>query len=180
MIEGAGGAALAWRRLSAYLLDWLVFLVYVALLLAAARLLLPAFGIDLFRWRPNPVSGQLLGLSTLTIPVLLYFAGFEASRWQATPGKRLMHLRVAANGSRASLPRTLARAGIKLLPWEISHTILWRIPGWLEGRGQPSTLQLLGFGCVGAVCLFYVASLFVGSGRTAYDRLTGTRVVSVE
>lgn len=38
------------------------------------------------------------------------------------------------------------RAGIKLLPWEINHTILWRVPGWLEGRGRPSTFQMIGFG----------------------------------
>lgn len=87
--------AVPWRRIVAYLFDWLVLLFYIALLLIVVLLILPACGIDPFAIRLHPLQGQLLGLSTVTLPVLLYFAAFEASRWQATPGKRLMHLSVA-------------------------------------------------------------------------------------
>jgi hypothetical protein len=99
----------------------LVLLLYIALLLTAVLLILRGCGIDPLALRLHPLQGQLLGLSTVTVPVLLYFAVFEAS---------------------------------------------------------PSTFQMIAFGCVAAVCVFYVASLFVGSGRTAYDQLS--HVISTE
>ena len=49
----------------------------------------------------------------------IYFIGFEASRWQATPGKRLLGLRVeTVEGARLSVGRALlrlARVGNKLV-----------------------------------------------------------------
>lgn len=48
----------------------------------------------------------------------LYSAGFESSVWQATPGKRLMGLRVVdVSGQRLSLPRATARFLVKSFTW---------------------------------------------------------------
>ena len=65
-------------------------------------------------------------LVTITLLVLLgYYAGFECSRLQATPGKLLLGLRVAGvNGQRLSYRRTSARNLGKLLFFPCSPLFL--------------------------------------------------------
>ena len=56
-----------------------------------------------------------LGAVALAAP---YWIGFEASRWQATPGKRAMGLRVTGpDGARASLGRVAGRFAAGGLSW---------------------------------------------------------------
>jgi uncharacterized RDD family membrane protein YckC len=67
----------------------------------------------------------LFGLSAL------YFAGFEASRWQATPGKRALRLRVrASDGGEAGLARALGRHLAGAISWlllNLGHAfVAWR------------------------------------------------------
>ena len=46
----------------------------------------------------------------------LYYTLFEASKWQATPGKLALRLRVTdANGQRLSIGRSAARNAVRLL-----------------------------------------------------------------
>jgi uncharacterized RDD family membrane protein YckC len=125
----------------------------------------------------EPWLAHLIGFMTLTLPVLLYFALFEASPWRATPGKRLLSLEVATlRGERASLPKTLPRAAGKFAPWELSHSVLHRIEGWPLDPVPLSAAQYGVFMLVFALCLWYLASLFLG--RTPYDRLAGTQVTA--
>lgn len=77
----------------------------------------------------------------------LWFVGFEASRWQATPGKRLAGLRVvAADGSRPGLARVAAR-------------FVGGVPSWL----------LLHLG--------HALASWTRERRALHDLLAGTRVV---
>lgn len=57
----------------------------------------------------------LLAFAALALP---YYAGFEASRWQATPGKRLLGVRtVDADGARLPLHRAAWRHLAGALSW---------------------------------------------------------------
>ena len=57
-------------------------------------------------------------LIVLLLLALAYHAGFEQSRWQATPGKRLLALVVTdCDGAAPSWPRSLLRNGAGLLSW---------------------------------------------------------------
>ena len=58
-------------------------------------------------------------LSSVVVLAALYFVGFEASPWQATPGKHALHLRVVAAGddARAPLPRVAVRHVAGALSW---------------------------------------------------------------
>jgi uncharacterized RDD family membrane protein YckC len=64
----------------------------------------------------------------------LYFVGFEASAWAATPGKRLLGLRVAGlDGRRAALRRVLLRFVAGALSW-LTLNIGHALAGWRADR----------------------------------------------
>lgn len=111
-----------WLRFVASIADGVVFgLVYLllfALLTAAERASMARMVFD-------PAGNDALTVTNLwstahtVLPwlvVWLYFAGLEASRLQATPGKRLLGLRVTdLAGRRASIIRTSFRNAFKPL-----------------------------------------------------------------
>jgi uncharacterized RDD family membrane protein YckC len=62
----------------------------------------------------------LLAMPLLWFVVLgaIYWLSFEASRWQATPGKRVLHLRVTGlAGEKPRLPSVMLRHGAGTLSW---------------------------------------------------------------
>lgn len=65
----------------------------------------------------------------------LYFIGFEASRWQATPGKRLLGLQVQSeHGGRLGLAQTALRFFAGSLSW-LSLNLGHALAGWRkDGR----------------------------------------------
>lgn len=111
----AGSPASPWRRLGAYLVDSLLLAVPTNLLFqlvlgrtmpADVDFTAPAETIEVL-W---PFSALAFGLE------ILYFAGMEASGWQATIGKHLLDAQVTDDaGGRLSFPRALARNAGKLL-----------------------------------------------------------------
>lgn len=133
--------AAVWRRIAAFMCDYVVIAVYLVLL-SVGFALLPR---ELVEWLfATPTSGQAVAFVTLTLPVVLYFSGFEASRWGATPGKRMLGLRVTrSDGRRLSVMASLLRSGIKFLPWELAHTAIWRIEGWPQSPEPPTGWPLL-------------------------------------
>lgn len=181
--EQAAPVALApaglWPRVKAFGVDYLFIAAYLIVLTGAVwglrltplrRLLAKLYG--------APSTAQLTDSLLFDIPVMLYFALFESSAWQATPGKRRIGLRVVTErGQRVSLPRALGRVILKFLPWEIAHTSIWRTPGWPQ-HAQPTTLNLVGYLAVYALLGVYIVTLLTsGARQTLYDQLTQTRVV---
>jgi uncharacterized RDD family membrane protein YckC len=160
------------RRVSAWLIDYFLLAIYMGILLfvvfvvTGGRLEIPGVA--------TPGARQLLGAATLTIPVLLYFALFEASSRQGTIGKQATRLRVVGRDhERIGLSRSLVRSALKFTPWEIAHTAIHRIPmsgdiPWPVWAGLVVSMLL---------ALVYLAALFTGHGRTLYDVVAGTRVV---
>ncbi|OGT60831.1 MAG: hypothetical protein A3E01_19830 [Gammaproteobacteria bacterium RIFCSPHIGHO2_12_FULL_63_22] len=62
----------------------------------------------------------------------LYFIGFEASRWQATPGKRLLGVQVQSeHGGRLGLARTALRFFAGSLSW-LSLNLGHALAGWRQ------------------------------------------------
>lgn len=122
------------------------------------------------------VLAQVVVAALLTVPVTVALAGWE-SRRGATPGKRLLGLRVStAAGERPGFGRALARSTLKVaLPWELAHTAVWNMAAWPGGGGTGLDIGLLvaAYALVGA----WLYSLIARPGRTYYDRLAGTNVV---
>ena len=169
-------AASPLRRIAAYFVDYFVFIVPLLGLLSLSAWVLRSFDISLFSntvWLNHGIV-----ILTLTVPVVLYFALSEASRFQATVGKRLMRLSVVdATGQRARLNQTVLRAVVKFLPWEFFHTILWHWEGWPSNPAPPTDFQIVAMTAGWLVMGWFVVSLFVGSRRTPYDWAAGTGVV---
>lgn len=155
---------LAWRRLTAWLIDWLWILILPALLVPIGFLLRNA---GLPSWLLN--LGAFL---VLIVPVTVWLAWRESSSRQATPGKRVRGLRVVRDGERASFRRALLRNALKVaLPWELGHTVAYGFASGSEGAWL-IVLTVLTY----VVLFAWAGSLF--RPRTLYDVLSGTQVVS--
>ena len=169
-------AASAWRRIAAYFVDYFVFIVPLLAVLGLCGWALWSFGIT--PSLDNPLVSQGLVILVLTQPVVMYFALSESFRWQATVGKRLLKVVVVdTSGGRATFKQTAIRAIVKFLPWEYFHTIYWHWEGFPMNPAPPTTFQIVAMAFGWLVIGWFIISLFVGSGRTPYDRAAETIVV---
>lgn len=106
-------------RLAAYTIDSLVMMSPAI----AVMLLAPPVA----EWTAE--SGLQVQLAS-TMLAVLYFAGFHASPWQATPGKRMLGLKVIhRDGSRLTITRALARSLAKLLSYPF-FCLGFAMAGW--------------------------------------------------
>ncbi|MCM8558439.1 RDD family protein [Sphingomicrobium sediminis] len=155
------------RRLAAFGFDYLLiacWAVFVGLVSVATGL---HENLDMSSWAGR-AGAHLVGFLSLTLPVIAYFALTEGGPKRASLGKRALKLQVEGN-------RTWLRNIVKFLPWEIAHAAIW----WQDAQPfvdpMPPTNMAVSVAAM-LIGLAYVASLFVGDGRTPYDRLAGTRV----
>lgn len=166
------------RRIAAFALDELVVGLWIGALTLAAALARAA------GWLGDPAppagiaakaAGHAASLLALTLPVLLYLSLLEARRG-ATLGKRALGLEVVGTDDRPlSTRRALLRNAVKLAPWEFSHLAIWYVPGrpFLD---PPPAWSLAAWLLSLAAAAVYLAALFVGEGRTPYDRVARSRV----
>lgn len=164
-----------WDRAAAFVLDYVIIVTYLAALTLIGWLLNSWFGINesLFSDR---VRAQLTGFLLVTLPVTLYFAVGESSDRQATWGKTKLGLKVTGDhGERVGFWRALARTGLKFVPWELSHTLVWTsafskegIPVWVN-YGFILVYGLIGLNLAGLV--------FSKKHQTIYDLLAKTYVI---
>ncbi|MBN2872531.1 MAG: RDD family protein [Halothiobacillaceae bacterium] len=104
--DGYGGF---WKRLLAYLVDWFILMVIVVVVAMLGAVLLFAGGVPEAWAAP---FGNLVGL----IGGWLYYAFLESSAWQATPGKRLLGMKVVdRQGERIGFWRATGRHFAKIL-----------------------------------------------------------------
>jgi uncharacterized RDD family membrane protein YckC len=168
--------AAGWRRLAAGGVDYAVVAAYIALLtlvgaLGGAAGLLPTR----ITTPGGRILGQLVAIAVLTVPVTLWFAFWEAAPRGATPGKRLLGLRVSRlDGGELSWPGSLLRSAVKIaVPWELAHTGVWNSLAW---PGPEAPVNAVLFSVANGLLVLYVVMLFVGARRPPYDRLAGSIV----
>lgn len=169
--------ASGWRRLAAFGVDYLLILLYMAAL-ATVSLMVAA---PLLAKLAAPWQAQLLGFTTLTLPVTLYFA-FGESLSGATFGKRRLGLTVTGlAGARLPLGRSLLRSTAKFAPWELAHTAVHRLVWWTADGATLVGWQLAWlawfYGASLLLAALYLLSLWFGTRRTPYDRLAGSQVL---
>lgn len=173
-------AATGARRVAAFALDYAVIAAYIGLLTGLGFAVRAALHqhLALPRTDAEKLQGHAVAFLTLTLPVALYFALSEASRSQATLGKRALGLRVmTTDGARVPVGRSLLRSSVKFAPWEIAHTAIWHTPGQ-PFVSPPAAGNIAGYALALAGASWYAASLFIGDRRTPYDRVAGAMVVA--
>jgi len=171
---------LALRRLLAFLVDYGVMVLFVAVLSVAGFAIRSQLGVTssvpTFQQR---LLAQALVFATVILPIMLYFAVSESSRWQATIGKRVLRLQVTDDhGGRSPLLRTLLRAVVKFAPWELAHTGIWHVPG-TPFVSEPAAFSYGIWITAALLAGWWFASIWLGDGRTPYDRIAGTVVTRV-
>lgn len=131
----------AMQRLVAQVQDWMLDRMLAGDLAGSPLALAQALLADLGQRQRLEAELAGLGAQLLQSGLLaaalaaLYFIGFEASRWQATPGKRLLGLRVqASDGGRLGLARTGLRFFAGALSW-LSLNLGHALAGW-RGDGR--------------------------------------------
>lgn len=164
----------AWRRIVAWLVDWLCFLVWLALV--------AAIGIPLYlsgmtgQW--SAVTTNVVSALVTAVPLTVFLAVLESGKRQASVGKRVMGLKVVGvrDGGRLSFTSALLRNALKIaVPWTIGHAAAIALVGSGSTTIDPGLAILTAASYV--LPLIYVVTLFVGEGRTPYDRASGARVV---
>ena len=164
----------AWQRVVAWLVDWLCFLVWLALV--------AAIGIPLYvagmtgQW--SVVTTNVVSALVTAVPLTVFLAVLESGTRQASVGKRVMGLKVVGvrDGARLSFASALLRNALKVaVPWTIGHAAAIALVG--STTMSPGLVILTAAAYV--LPLVYVVTLFVREGRTPYDRAGGARVVRV-
>ena len=178
------------RRASAFAIDGLV--AGTALVLLLQLVLDPlrqAFGPG---WARFGLVYFAYALLTVSLPLWLYFTGYESSPAHATPGKRWLGLTVVSTGDAPiGFGRALLRTLVRLLPFEVAHYTLTvpanpfvdpisgslTIPG-LGGLG-PGVLTGLLVALLALGALLF-ATLLHPDGRGPHDLVAGTFVVRAD
>jgi uncharacterized RDD family membrane protein YckC len=160
-------------RLLAGAIDLGLVLAWALLIAGAAALLItagPARGMP-------PLGLHLIGIAVVVLPSTIGLTLLEAGRYEATPGKLKFGLRVRRDptGERISWGRSLLRNLLKVgLPWTLGHLAAIAV------GAAGGTAAVIGVVLALAVPLAYLVSMFIGDGRTIYDHLAGTMVISTE
>lgn len=101
-----------WRRLAAYLVDSFIVAIPTILLIESIGLTAP----DPAAMLEAPLEELAVLLAAVYLAQWPYFAGFEASSWQATPGKRLVRVKVTdVHGHRLGFAHATGRYFAKLI-----------------------------------------------------------------
>jgi uncharacterized RDD family membrane protein YckC len=171
-IKGKGSIAV--RRVLAFAMDWLVVVLWGAVLFGGVMIVTSGHPP-----RPeNPWAAQVISFLAMTVPVTLYFALCESAARRASLGKHILGLAVSREtGERLSFGAALLRNGVKFVPWEFGHTVAQQaafsgeggFPSWVWG---PAMIAL-------AVPAWWFVAL-IATGRTPYDRWTSSRVARAE
>jgi uncharacterized RDD family membrane protein YckC len=122
-----------WKRVAAYVIDWIVMLIPNMLIMKAmggtaaeatmkqAMLAAPGDPHVMLAAYSQYYSTMIVPVLITTVMVWLYFALLESSPWQATLGKLALSIRVTdLEGHRISFPRALGRYPAKVLAFLIA------------------------------------------------------------
>jgi uncharacterized RDD family membrane protein YckC len=179
----AAGVPSFGRRLAAFGLDYLLIAGYLVVLGAVGTAL--TLGPLGEWWRAltsSPLRMDAIAFLTSILPVIVYFALLDGGARGATWGKRRMRIRVSSEGGGPlGAGRALVRSVVKFLPWQLAHTSLLHIPGWPTEPRQPPIWVIVGMATVWAIVgIYIVTALARADGRSLYDLVAGSRVVSTD
>ncbi|MET0863663.1 MAG: RDD family protein [Nakamurella sp.] len=158
------------RRLLAWGIDSVMLAAWVGVIAAVG---IPLHHAGVTR-SLRPLAINLVGAICVVLPGTLALAFAESRPAGRTPGKKVFGLAVrdARSGGRLLAGPAVTRNALKVgLPWLIAHAIV--IEATSPDPPPPTVL-------IGAYVLpvIWVGSLFLGPGRTPYDRAAAAVVIA--
>ncbi|MUK89238.1 RDD family protein [Ornithinibacillus sp. L9] len=161
-------------RLFAFLLDYLLIILYGVLVIGTVSVFFRPLMTSLFT--ESVVTAQLTGFLMMTLPVSLYFIIGECSKRQGTWGKQKVGIRVVdRQGNRIGFVRSVLRTGVKFLPWELAHFGVYRL--MLPTILSDSTVLIILTSVNVAILIYVLMPLTNPSRKSVYDFVAGTEVV---
>jgi len=161
---------LIFRRIVAFCLDYLIIVAYALLLFGTTKVL------NLEKMVSTPISGQILGFASLTLPVFLYFFLTEKSESRATIGKRVMNISIRSKIEKTKT-RILLRNILKFLPWEIAHTGVHYIVFFSNTKNTIPVWIWILLMLPQLITIAYFFSIIISKGESSiYDSLSNTKV----
>lgn len=158
------------RRLVAYMIDYIIIAIYAVILFGIATIF------NLKKIPLTPISAQLLGFVSLTLPVFFYFFLSEQSKTRATIGKKILNISVRS-GSQNSRVHILIRNILKLLPWEIAHTGVHWIVFYSESDQNPPVWIWVTLIVPQVIIVIYLISIIISGGESSiYDKVSNTKI----
>lgn len=172
------------NRLKGFGFDYLIISGYIIALAVVTMVVIKIAGLLglSLHWPESPLLADLMAFVTLILLVILYFTLQESSPKQATWGKRKTEIRVVnVSGSRLTRTQAFVRSLVKMIPWQIAHTCLFRIPGWPMTVTTFPPAVTAGFVFLYALVGIYVVSaLYSKKHRTPYDWVAGSYEIITE
>lgn len=163
------------KRILAFLIDYLLILVYILVLLGAALLIYRLLGTG--PGRIPPLKGQLTGFFSLTLPVVLYFYFMEKSKHRGTIGKIKAGIFINVKG-RHHGKKLLIRNFLKFIPWEIAHTGVHYVTHYSQKGEDTPTWVMVTLILPMVIAGIYLYSILRSHGKESlYDRVAGTSMV---
>jgi uncharacterized RDD family membrane protein YckC len=156
------------KRVLAFAIDYLIIVTYALLLFAFSTLLdIGTLG---------PTEEQLLGFSTLTLPVFLYAYFTERSPRAGTIGKRIIRLKIVPHNE-TDTANVFIRNLIKFLPWEIAHFGVHRLKYYEHQSIEPEAWVWFVLTAPQIIVIIYFLSMITSRGeRSLYDKIANTKV----
>lgn len=173
-----GGTKLSYapfrKRIYAFLLDYLVIIIYGVFVVGTLSFVFKPFIEILFAY--SPAIAQLSGFMLMTLPVSIYFILCESSKWQGTLGKRKLGIKVVdGGGQRIEVGQSIVRTLIKFSPWEIAHFGIWQL--MLPSNLSEMTLLFI-LSAVNLIILVYlITPLLNKRKKSIYDWMASTVVI---
>ncbi|MEK5440628.1 MULTISPECIES: RDD family protein [unclassified Fredinandcohnia] len=164
-------------RFKAFMIDYILILSYLGFLFIASVFLFPSLQ-ELFKG--SLVVAQFSGFIMVTLPVSLYFIISDSKNVGQSFGKRKSGIKVVKkSGEAVPLLQMAFRTILKLLPWEFSHFLVYRLIDMGDGE-FPFTYTVIG-GLIYALMFSYILTcIFTKRKQSIYDLLAKTYVLKVQ
>ncbi|CAM2906201.1 RDD family protein [Paenibacillus sediminis] len=168
------GPATFTERLTAFLIDYLLILLYLIMLFVFGFFLFPSiqqlFTGSLYR-------AQFFGFLFVTLPVSVYYIIMDSNIVKCSVGKRLRKIRVVNQfGQSPNLLQSAARTFLKFIPWEMSHFLVYRLVSIGENV-VPIRYYVIGGYIYLLIFIYIFTAIFSKRKRSLYDMLSNTYVI---
>ena len=174
-IDEQAGQRSSWHvglRIVATLIDLACMLPWIGVV-AAAGAVLYTTGVTR---TVDDVTGNIVGFFTVIVPITIAAAGFDESDRHATPGKRVLRLRVLSAPGGPGFSRALLRNGLKYgFAWELAHTAIFAMVGTTATTPVWVIVVLVAAYAIPLVSL----GLLLTTGRPLHDRIARTAVAEI-